>query len=71
MGKKEEHVRIQEISRSPSLFLPAEKEVTDRPTDGRTDGRTHPLIESWLTTKNIPCAVCDVEGLRESASIKT
>ena len=29
---------------------------TDRPTDGptdrRTDGRTHPLIESWFTTKN-------------------
>ena len=25
---------------------------TDRPTDGPIDGRTHPLIESWLTTKN-------------------
>ena len=25
---------------------------TDGPTDRRTDGRTHPLIESWLTTKN-------------------
>ena len=25
---------------------------TDRRTDRRTDGRTHPLIESWLTTKN-------------------
>ena len=24
----------------------------DQPTDRRTDGRTHPLIESWLTTKN-------------------
>ena len=23
------------------------------PTDRRTNGRTHPLIESWLTTKNI------------------
>ena len=22
-----------------------------RPTDQPTDGRTHPLIESWLTTK--------------------
>ena len=26
---------------------------TDGPTDRRTDGRTHPLIESWLTTKNM------------------
>ena len=24
---------------------------TDQRTDGPTDGRTHPLIESWLTTK--------------------
>ena len=26
----------------------------DGPTDGPMDGGTHPLIESWLTTKNIP-----------------
>ena len=25
---------------------------TNGPTDRRTNGRTHPLIESWLTTKN-------------------
>ena len=33
------------------LSLPAENSRFRR-TDGRTDGRTHPLIESWLTTKN-------------------
>ena len=32
------------------MFLPAEKRGY-RPTDRRTDGRTHPLIESWLMTK--------------------
>ena len=26
---------------------------TNGRTDGRTDGQTHPLIESWLTTKNV------------------
>ena len=26
---------------------------TDGPTDGPTDGQTHPLIESWLTTKKM------------------
>ena len=26
---------------------------TDRPTNGLTDGRTHPLIESWVTTKKM------------------
>ena len=37
--------------------LPAETKAlrtngpTDGPADGPTDGRTHPLIESWLTTK--------------------
>ena len=34
------------------LSLPADKSVTNEPTDRRTDGRTYPLIESWLTTKN-------------------
>ena len=46
--------RIHGISRSPSSFLPAEKSgygPTDGPTDGTMDRRTHPLIESWLTTK--------------------
>ena len=33
------------------LSLPADKSITDRPMDRPTDGRTHPLIESWLTTK--------------------
>ena len=33
-------VRIHEISRSPSSFLPAEKEVTDRPTARPTDRLT-------------------------------
>ena len=27
-------------------------ERTDQRTDRPLDGRTHPLIESWLTTKN-------------------
>ena len=27
------------------------EEVMDRRTDGPTDGPTHPLIKSWLTTK--------------------
>ena len=35
--------------------LPADKSITNGPTngptDGPTDGRTHPPIESWLTTK--------------------
>ena len=31
--------------------LPTDRR-TDGPTDGPIDGRTHPLIESWLTTKN-------------------
>ena len=26
---------------------------TNRPTDQWTNGRTHPLIESWLTTKKL------------------
>ena len=26
---------------------------TDQPTDRWTNRRTHPLIESWLTTKNL------------------
>ena len=30
--------------------LPAEQKHYQR-IDGPTDGRTHPLIESWLTTK--------------------
>ena len=47
-GKKQ--CRIHGISRSPSSFLPAERKRSRR-TDRRTDGRTHPLIESWLTTK--------------------
>ena len=46
-----EQGRIHGISRSPSLFLPADKVVMDQPTDRRTNGRTHPLIESWLTAK--------------------
>ena len=46
--EREKQVRIHEISRSPARLCPPKKEVTDRPTDGRT----HPLIESWLTTKN-------------------
>ena len=45
--------RIPGVSRSPSSFLPAKKEVTDGRTDRRADGRTHPLIELWLTTKNL------------------
>ena len=47
-------VCIHEISRSPSSFLPAEKKRLriDGRSDGPTDGRTHPLIESWLTTEN-------------------
>ena len=34
------------ISRSPSSFLPAEKRGF-----GRTNRRTHPLTESWFTTR--------------------
>ena len=38
------------------MSLPADKSITngptDRQTDRRTNGRTHPLIELWLTTKN-------------------
>ena len=35
--------------------LPAETKAlrTDPRTDGPTDRRTYPLIESWLTTKNV------------------
>ena len=42
------------IHEEKPLFLDFENNWlrTDRPTDGPTDGRTHPLIESWLTTKN-------------------
>ena len=52
-----EQGRIHGISRSPSSFLPAKKKEvtdgwTDRRNDGPTNGWTHPLIESWLTTKN-------------------
>ena len=49
----EEQVRIHKISRSPACLCPPTKALsTDGPTDGPTDGRTHPHIESWLTTKN-------------------
>ena len=52
----EKQGRIHSTSRSPSLFLPAKKEVTDGPTDQRTDqptnGRTYTLIQPLLTTKN-------------------
>ena len=37
---------IHGTSRSPSSFQPAKKRHY-----GRTDGPTHPLTESWLTTK--------------------
>ena len=55
----EEQVCIHEISRLPAYLCPPKKEVTDQTTDGPMDGRTngwtdgwrHPLIESWLTTK--------------------
>ena len=45
-------VRTHEISRSPSSFLARQKKGYGR-TDGPTDGWTHPLIESWLTTKKL------------------
>ena len=42
--------------KSFAVFVSARRQSgygrTDGPTDGPTDGRTHPLIESWLTTKN-------------------
>ena len=44
------------VVRRLCICLP-KKEVTDAPTNGptdrRTDGPTHPLIESWLTTKKL------------------
>ena len=46
-------VRIHEISRSPSSFLARQKKKGYGRTDGPTDGWTHPLIESWLTTKKL------------------
>ena len=57
-------VRIHEISRSPARLCPPTKALpTDRrtigPTDRRTDGRTHPLLESWLTTKKSTSATVD------------
>ena len=45
--------QIHGISHFPSLFLPVKKKsITDEPIDRWTDGRTHPLYKSWLTTKN-------------------
>jgi len=45
------YTRIKSFAGS---FLPAEqKSITDQPTDKPTDGRTHPFIESWLTTKKL------------------
>ena len=40
--------------KSYAVFFSArwKKEVTNGPTDQRTNGQTHPLIELWLTTKN-------------------
>ena len=34
-------------------FCPPKKSIADGPTDGRTEGQTHPLIESWFMTKKL------------------
>ena len=61
-------VRIHEISRSPSSFLPA---APKKRGYGRTDGPTHPFIESWLTTKIVSYGVLwgiRVSGIRKGPS---
>ena len=55
--------QIHGISRLPSLFLFAENKALR--TDGRTDGRTHALIESWLTPKKYCVGISNMPKLRK------
>ena len=55
-GDAKEQVCKLKISRLPACLCPPTKALrtngpTDRWTNRRTNGRTHPFIESWLTTK--------------------
>ena len=50
-------------TRPDTRHKPTKKRITDpwtdQQTDQKTDRRTHPLIESWLTTKNLKDLTCD------------
>ena len=59
---QKEQVRIHEISHSPACLCLPSKSITDQRTNGPTDqwtnGQTHPIIESWLTTKRFSYNFC-------------